>query len=242
MIALALLALIPLLVTGPAAAALSVALVKRGRRRALWIFWIVLACLTVLLGITIAHTFADFFPGLGCFATLWTPVAVILTVLVWRLQSKRLEEAGPKARPSRLLLSVLLVVIVLQLSAPPIGLIYAQSCAFLNRRAARPIVAALESYRREQGHYPFDQNRHRSDLSILAPEHLETIPPLVCQNPFAPKDERSRDSEWSLYFCTNSPGQETLLLVPLIGTDSLQIYNPATRWWTRGNSLDGFCP
>ena len=62
MVALALLALIPLILTGPAAAALSIALIKRGRRRALWVVWGLLACATVLLGITIAHTFGDFFP------------------------------------------------------------------------------------------------------------------------------------------------------------------------------------
>lgn len=242
MIALALLALFPLLVTGPAAAWLSIALLKRGRRPALVVFWAVLVCVTFLLGLAIAHTFADFFPGLGCFTTLWTPVAVILTVLVWRRQGGRMEPAGESGAPSRpRLYTLLLALVVLQLSAPLIGLAYAQSCALLNRRAARPIVAALESYRQEHGSYPFPPNRHRSDLSVLVPEHLRTIPPLACKNPFARRNE-ALAQEWQLYYCTNSPDQETLLLVPLIGTDSKQIYSPQTKLWTRGNALDGYCP
>jgi hypothetical protein len=243
MIVLALLALVPLFLTGPAAAAMYVALLKRGYRRALWAFWALLACATILLGYTIAHTFGDLFPGLGCFATLWTPAAVLLTVLVFRRQTRRLDETvDPNAPFPRAPYAALLALIVLQLSAPLIAFGYAQSCALLNRRAAQPIVAALESYRQEHGRYPFPENRHRSDLSMLVPEHLESIPPLACQNPFARPDEDSTADDWHLYFCQNSPGQETLLLIPLIGTDSLQIYNPDTKWWTRGNAFDGFCP
>jgi len=243
MIVLAVLALIPLLLTGPAAAALYVALHRRGQRRALWVFWTLLACATILLGLAIAHTFGDFFPGLGCFATILTPASVILTALVFRRQTRRLDQAtGQDTSRQRWSYMALLALIALQLSAPLIAFGYAQSCALLNRRAAQPIVAALESYRREHNGYPFPPNRHRSDLSILVPEHLETVPPLACKNPFARPDEDSGDDNWTLYFCTNSPGKDTLLLVPLIGTDSLQVYNPATRWWTRGNAFDGFCP
>jgi hypothetical protein len=196
-----------------------------------------------LLGFSIAHTFGNLFPGLGCFATLWTPAAVILTVLIFLRQVKRLDRATEtKTSPQRWPTAALLALVSLQLSAPLIALGYARSCALLNRRAARPIVAALESYRQEHGRYPFPANRHRSDLSVLVPKHLETIPPLACQNPFARRDRDSAGDNWSLYYCTNSPGQETLLLVPLIGTDSLQIYNPETKWWTRGNAFDGFCP
>jgi hypothetical protein len=242
MIVLALFSLIPLLLTGPAAAALYVALLKQNRRRALWAFWALLACATILLGFTIAYTFGDLFPGPGCFATLWTPATVILTALVYRRRTRRLDRSAEPSSPGRWRQVALLAIIALQLSAPLIAFLYAQSCALLNRRAARPIIAALESYRQENGRYPFPENRHRSDLSMLVPEHLETLPPLACQNPFERRDASPTDAGWRLYFCQNSPGQETLLLVPLIGTDSLQIYNPATRWWTRGNALDGFCP
>jgi hypothetical protein len=228
--------------TGPASAALSVALIKRGRRRALWLFWALLACITIVLGIAIAHTFGDFFPGLGCFATLWTPAVILLTVLVWRIQGKRLTPQDPDTHSPRLLQITLFVLIILQLSAPVIALVYAQSCALLNRRAAEPIVAALESYRRERGRYPWSEEQHRSDLSTLVPDHLESVPPLACPNPFTRDDEALSDDHWSLYFCRNSSGKETLLLAPMVGTDTMQIYNTQNKWWTRGNAFDGYCP
>ena len=115
MIALALLALIPLLLTGPAAVACSLTLIKRGHRRALWIFWVLLACVAILLGIAIARTFSDFFPGPGCFVTLLTPGGVILSALVWRRQSKRFSQGeGSDAHPPRPVWIALLVVMVLQ--------------------------------------------------------------------------------------------------------------------------------
>ena len=243
MVVLALLALLPLLLTGPAAAALVVALINRGRRRALWAFWILLACATLLLGFTIAYTFGDFFPGLGCFATLWTPAAIVLTVLVFHRQVRRLNDtADAHATRSRGCYAPLLALIILQLAAPLLALGYAQSCALINRRAARPIIAALESYRRAHGHYPRPDSRSQQDLGVLVPEHLKAIPPLACKTPLSRKDRASTSDDWHLYSCTNSPGQETLLLVPLIGTDSVQIYDPETEQWTRGNAFDGFCP
>ena len=50
---------------------------------------------------------------------------------------------------------------------------------------------ALESYRREHGCYPFRENRHRPDLSLLVPDHLEAIPPLAGKTPFASQSEDS---------------------------------------------------
>jgi hypothetical protein len=243
MVILALLSLVLLLLTGQVAAALYVALFKRSTRRALWVSWALLSCVTILLGVAIAHTFSNFFPGPGCFATILTPVSVILTALVFiRLFKDPDQTSDPGTSGRRRPYTALLALIVLQLSAPVIALGHAQSCALLNRRAARPIAAALESYRLEHGRYPFPPNQHRSDLSVLVPEHLETVPPLACQRPFGRWNVFRTDADWSLYYCQNSPGQETLLLVPLIGTDSQQIYNPQTMWWTRGNALDGFCP
>ena len=111
MIVLALLALIPLLLAGPAAAALSVSLLKHGRRRALVILWIVLTCAAILLGFTIAHTFGNLFPGPGCFATLLTPAMVILALLVFLFQVKRLDLAAePEPIHRRWRLIALLVI------------------------------------------------------------------------------------------------------------------------------------
>ena len=76
------LSLVPLLLTGPAAAFLYIALLKRGHRYLWWIYWVSLIIVTILLGILIAHTFGDFFPGPGCFTVLLTPAAVLLTLVV----------------------------------------------------------------------------------------------------------------------------------------------------------------
>jgi hypothetical protein len=243
MMGLAVLSVAPLLLTGPAAAAIYIALLKRGYRRALWIFWALLACATILLGALIAHTFSDFFPGRGCFTTLLTPAAALLTVLVFRLQTKRFNEAvGEDAGRRRRFQSAILILAALQLSAPVIGFVYARSCDLLNRQAAQPILVALERYHQEYDRYPMLPDRHRSDLRFLVPQYLDVLPPRACRAPFGRPDSYPVDDDWSLYFCTNSPGQETLLLVPVVGTDSQQIYNPETKRWSRGNSLDGFCP
>jgi hypothetical protein len=240
---LAALSVVPLFLTGPAAAAIDIALLKRGVRRGLWIFWVLLVGATVLLGVTVAHTFGDFFPGLGCITTLLTPASAVVTLLVFRLSSKHFEsENDAKSDQRRRFQAAMLLIPALQLSVPLIGWGYAQGCALGNRRAARPIVQALDQYHRDHGHYPSLPGRHHSDLQILDPEYLEAIPSRPCRNPFARLYSYPLDDDWSLYFCANNPGQETLLLVPLIGTDSKQIYNPETRWWRRGNSLDGYCP
>jgi hypothetical protein len=243
LLVLAVLSLVPLLLTGPTAAFLYIALLKRGYRRMLWIFWALLVVFTILLGVLIAHTFGDFFPGPGCFATLLTPAAVLLTLLVFLFQAKRFYPAvGDDLNPRRWFQYGMLLLPALQLSAPLIGFGYARSCDVLNRRAAQPIIAALESYYQDRGRYPMLPGRHQSDLGFLVPQYLDAIPSRACQAPFKWADSDSVGDDWSLYFCTNSPGKETLLLVPVIGTDSQQIYNPETKWWSRGNAFDGYCP
>jgi hypothetical protein len=237
------LSVVPLLLTGPAAAWLYIALLKRGGLAWRWLFWPLLGIAAAAGGALIAHTFGGLFPGAGCFATLFSPASAVLTLLVFRLGSKRFTAAvGEDAIRQRSFQSAMLILAMLQLSTPLIGLVYARSCDLLNRRAARPIIAALERYREEYGRYPMPPGRHRSDLTILIPRYLDAVPRRVCRAPWGGFDAYAGDDDWSLYFCTNSPGQETLLLVPVIGTDTRQIYNAETGLWSRGNSLDGFCP
>jgi hypothetical protein len=229
--------------TGPAAAFLYIALLKRGHRCLRWIFWALLIVVIILLGILIAHTFGDFFPGPGCLTTLLTPAAVLFTLLVFRFQTKRFYQAvGEDPDRRRWFQLGMLLLPALQLGAPVLGFGYARSCDLLNRRAAQPIIAALERYHLEHGRYPMLPGRHRSDLGFLVPRYLDAIPFRACKASFEWPDSYSVDDDWSLYFCTNSPGQETLLLVPVIGTDSQQIYDPKTGWWSRGNAFDGYCP
>jgi hypothetical protein len=243
MVGLVVLSLLPLLLTGPAAAVIYITLLKWGRRRMVWIFWPFLIATTILLGILIGHTFSDFFPGPGCFTTLFTPAAAILTLLVFRLQVKRFDQAiGHDSHRRRWFQSAMLLLPALQLSAPVIGLGYARSCDLLNRQAAQPILVALDRYHQEHDRYPSLPGRHQSDLGFLVPQYLDVLPPRACRAPFDRLDSYPVDDDWSLYFCTTSPGQETLLLVPVVGTDSQQIYNPETKRWSRGNSFDGLCP
>jgi hypothetical protein len=128
-----------------------------------------------------------------------------------------------------------MLIPLLQLSTPVIGFCYARQCDALSRRAAQPIVTALESYRDENGQY-------QSDLSVLVPRYLSAIPRRACALPLGRPDLNPVDDGWSLYFCGNGPEQETLLLVPMIGMDAQQVYNPKTGRWSRGTSLDGYCP
>ena len=243
MLILVALALGPLFLTGPAAALLYIALLRRGHRRAMWVFWALLVVSTAWVGVLIAHTFSDFFPGPGCFATLLTPATAILSLIVFRFQAKRFYQVvgDDLVRRRRFQLAMLLFA-ALQLSAPPIGLCYSRSCDLINRRASRPIVAALERYHEEHGRYPTFSDRHQSDLGFLVPEYLDAIPPLACRVPQIWSVLDSEDDDWRLYNCPNSPGQPTLLLAPIVGTDSQQIYNPETRRWSRGSSFDGYCP
>jgi hypothetical protein len=171
------------------------------------------------------------------------PAVVLLTLLVFRFQAKRFDQAvGDDPNRRRWFQCGMLLLPALQLCAPLIGFGYARSCDLLNRRAAQPIIAALERYHQDHDRYPMLAGRHQSDLGFLVPQYLDAIPSRACKAPLERTGRRFSDDDWSLYFCTNSPGQETLLLVPVIGTDSQQIYNPETKWWSRGNAFDGYCP
>ena len=180
---------------------------------------------------------------MNLFDWIGASLGFILTLLVFRTQARRFyQSVGDDPVRRRWFRAGMLLLPALQLSAPLIGFGYARSCDVLNRRAAQPIIAALESYHQDHGRYPMLAGRHQSDLGFLVPQYLDAIPSRACKAPFRWVDSNSVDEDWSLYFCTNNPGQETLLLVPVIGTDSKQIYNPETKWWSRGNSFDGYCP
>jgi hypothetical protein len=238
---------IPLLVlsiTGPLAVSIFIVLTKTGDRRGLWIFWPTLCLITILLGIGIAYTFGNFFPGWGCFITLLTPVSAIVTIVVARFRSRWLR-ASMRDQDSRrrwLLIGTLLIP-VLQLSAPVIGFGYARTCDALNRQAAKSIVAALETYKAATGSYPVLASPYQSDLSSLVPHYLPFIPQRACAVAFLEGADAGYPmyNDWSLYYCNNSPGAETLLLVPILGSDSRQIFILNTGRWSVGNALDGYC-
>ena len=242
LVILVILPLIFLFFTGPVAASIFIVLLKRDHRHIQPIFWLTLIAATLALGIFTAYTFSSFFPGPGCFITLFTLPAAVVTLLTFRFQAKRFYQAiNNEQRRRRWFQAATLVILLLQLSVPAIGLGYFAQCTMQNQQAARPIIAALETYKNETGQYPVLSSPYESNLQFLVPRYLSTIPTRPCALPFELPALFIEHDDWSLYFCNNSPGQETLLLVPTIGTDAKQIYNLKTgRWWL-GDSFDGYC-
>ncbi len=70
---------------------------------------------------------------------------------------------------------------------------------------------------------------------------ISAVPAQPCALPFELSALFIKRDGWSLYFCNNSPGQDTLLLVPTIGTDVRQTYNLKTGRWSMGDALEGYC-
>ena len=83
-------------------------------------------------------------------------------------------------------------------------------------------------------------NPYESNLRFLVLRYLSAIPARPCALPFELPALFIEHDDWSLYFCDN-PKQETLLLVPTIGTDVKQTYNLQTGRWSAGESFDGYC-
>ena len=242
LIILVILPLVPLFLTGPVAASIFIILLRRDHRRIQPIFWLALIAATIALGIFTAYTFSSFFPGPGCFITLFTLPAAIVTLLSFRFQAKRFYQAiDNEQRRRRWFQAATLAIPLLQLSVPALGLGYFVQCNMLGQQAARPIIAALETYKSETGHYPVLSSPYESNLQFLVPRYLSAIPARPCALPFELPALFIEHDDWSLYFCNNSPGQDTLLLVPTIGTDLKQTYNLNTGRWSAGDAFEGYC-
>ena len=235
--------LLVLLVTGPFAASIFIALLRRNSSRWLWSFSLGLGLLTILLGIFIAHTFANFFPGIGCFITLLTPIVALVTFLSFRFRARKVQASFAADAPQRhWFLIGSLMIPLLQIAAPVVSFGYGVACQGLDQQAAKPIIAALHKYQAETGTFPVLVSPSESDLSMLVPRYLASIPQPSCNVPILEADPYTPgETRWSLYSCNNSPGHETLLMVPIIGSDSRQLYNLNTGHWSTGNSFDGYC-
>ncbi|NOY97725.1 MAG: hypothetical protein GXP40_00770 [Chloroflexi bacterium] len=231
-IVLYLLAFAIFLFAGPLAAGLYVYLTKAGNRAALTAFWGILGLATVATGILITYTFGDFFPGPGCILTVLAPLAAIITALAFRSFSKRVDDPSLRKR----ITLATIIVPLLFLGAPVIGFGYARTCDALNRRAARPVIAALGAYRQDHGGYP--EMVAQTDLTFLVPDYLDAIPPVACALPTSRRSHFLSD-DWSLYPCRG--GEEPLLMVPILGSDSQQTYNLDTGQWSVGGAFDGYC-
>jgi hypothetical protein len=229
--------LLILLLTGPLAAIAYVTLVRRNQRHWLIVCIVGLVLVTAAEGVFIAHTFGGFFPDIGCVTALLTPVVAVFTFLVFRKRAREVRQrAGISGLQARWLMIGAILLPVLQLSAPAVSFAYARTCDRLDREAAPPIISALQAYQTDTGSYP-------SNLKILIPQYLASIPPSACAMPFFNLINTNQPvrAVWSVYHCTNSPNRETYLTIPIIGSDSLQIYNLKTANWAVGSSFDGFC-
>ncbi len=237
-------ALLILLVTGPFAASMFIKLIKRNNPRWLWIFSLGLGLISILEGLFIAHTFSDFFPGIGCFVTILTPIVATGTFLGFRFRAKRVQESFVTHSPQRQWFQIgTFLIPLLQLFAPVVGFGYARTCDALNQQAAAPVIAALRDYRAETGSYPVLDSPYQSSLTMLVPRYLSSLPPRACVVPLfnTPDPYYPVADDWSLYYCSNTPSHETLLMVPILGSDSQQIYNLTTEHWLTGNAFDGYC-
>ncbi len=223
------------LLAGPLAAWLYLRWLEKGNRLGLRLFWPLAALLTLVLSLVVTYTFGDFFPGPGCFIAVTAPLAALATFLFVRFWGTSRKATLPRNGRLRTLMWFLPLLL---LSVPMLSFAYARTCDALNRRAARPIIAALEAYRQEHGAYP--DLASQSDLSFLVPEYLETIPPVACASPFQ-KETRFVSQGWSLYPCSHMEGEPLLLMVPMMGSDDQLIYNLNTRRWGIGDSFEGYC-
>lgn len=231
-----------LALTGPAAVLVFAAQVQRGNRLGLGLFWLGLVVTTVLLGLFITYTFGNFFPGPGCFISIFTPLAALMTFSFLRFRAGQLKPVLSSEIARQWLKAGLVLIPLLQLAAPVISFGYGQTCDALNRQIARSLIVALEKHKNETGNYlPADHldRPYQEDLSYLIPDYLAAVPTRACTIPFF--DTPAARADWHLYFCNRGPDQEVLLLVPIIGSDSEQVYHLSTGWWSRGNAFDGYC-
>ena len=236
-----------LVMTGPAAGRLYIALLEKNNPRGLAALAAGLVLAALVVGVFITYTFSDFFPGIGCFISLLSPIAAIITFLYFRLRAKRVYERIADWGPGRRWFAAgSLLIPLLQLSAPLVGYAYGQTCDALNRQAAAPLIAALKAYKDDTGSYlPVggSQGSYQGTLDFLVPAYLDLIPQRACMaatfdrpDPIYPEDD-----DWNLYACGNTPGDPVLLMVPILGSDSQQIYNLDRGLWSRGNAMDGYC-
>jgi hypothetical protein len=229
--------LLILVITGPVAAIVFVALVKRNQLRWLPLYSLALVASAAVVGVFIAQKFGGLFPGIGCFTALLTPVVAIFTFAVFRKRAKQLKSStGLSSLQSRWLLIGLVLLPVLQLFTPAVSYTYGLTCESFNINAAPPIISAMHAYQTDTGSYP-------SDLNTLVPHYLASIPPSACAMPFFNLINTGQpgDAVWNVVYCSFSPKQETYLTIPVIGSDLLQTYNLKTQRWSFGSSFEGFC-
>jgi hypothetical protein len=237
--------LVILILTGPASAVVTIVLLARDSRRAVFAFWLALAAASIPVGLFMAYTFGGFFPGSGFSLCLLTPIVALVTFLLFRFRAKRFNEMiGENQAAKRLFLIGSLLLPSLQIVAPLVSFGFSRLCDSLNRDRAQPIIAALEEYKRDAGSYPEAAGYNATDLKpALTPAYLADWPGVACELPPPISDwVLFKDNDFTLYPCANSPNNDTFLLAPIMGSDTKQTYHLASGQWSVGSTFDGFCP
>jgi len=184
-----------------------------------------LTFLTVIgVGILSAYSFGDFFPGLGCFISLAAPIGAVLTAgfVRWWLR----KQAADIPKIPRILANWLIPFLLVCI--PIIAFSYQRGCEAVNRRQAQPLIRALES-----AEIPSDLVA-QTQLDFLVPNYLAEIPTPICRQT---NESEYTFETWSLYPCENG----VLLMVPMLGSDSVQTYDLSTGKWSVGSAFDGYC-
>jgi hypothetical protein len=224
--------LLLLLLTGPVAIDVYLLISRRFRP----LFWVLWGMLLLFTGIFAAYYFSDFFPGPGCLlsAVSFPMVAVTYFWARYRWRKRTKDQVASQRMPRGLL-----VISLMQISILVIAIGFTANCNARNRRAAQPVITALEAYRADHGDYPATRT-----LDELIPQYLAAPPKTACALPAALRWDEWYTLEgeytltWILYDCDKNGIR---LLVPMMGSQSRQIYNPATRQWIAGDGFDGYC-
>ncbi|GEM_PF-1889794 len=177
------------------------------------------------------YTFGGAF-GLGimlfCSPFLSVPLSLLVLLLAYRPFS-RAWTGGEAAPRRRFYLFGGLFILVWQL-APVVGYYgIGSACYAQNRRIGADLIAAVETYRQEQGRYP-------DSLEAIVPAYAPAIPAPGCAwlSGAGPWDRQG----FELARCSSDV---LLLTVESVDGSFIERYNFATGNWSSISFLDGAC-
>ena len=167
--------------------------------------------------------------GLGSMLVCLSPFTVAISLLLLLILLGRFTRAFAQDRP-RIRFYVIggLLIVVLQAGVFAGHFGVRSACFAQTRRRARPVIAAVESYRQEHGSYP-------QKLDEVIPTYLPSLPSAACG---WLQSSDYVDREFALKRC--DPGV-TLLILDSLDGDFIRRYNFSTGNWSSVSFLDGTC-
>jgi len=218
---------ISLLILGIAAGPLYCYFLIRNKKVWSVILLILLFALGLGLSVLIFFSTGTFF--VAATTCLLFPIALITTLIMVFWRRKQLDQLASNRSLRRWYLAgVILVPLILIL--PFFELFGIQmGCFRLNRRAAQPIITALDEYQRDNEKYP-------EVLDDLVPKYLDLVPHGSCSPHSRPEYE---PLEFEIQVCSNE--DVPILTIPIGTGEWIQRYNLETGDWARISFLDGAC-